>query len=29
VIVIDLAGQHVDPIVMTVNNPEEAVTELS
>jgi len=28
-IVIDLAGQHVDRIVMTVDNPEDAVTELS
>lgn len=28
-IVIDLTGQHVDRIVMTVDNPEEAVTELS
>lgn len=28
-IVIGLAGQHVDRIVMTVENPEEAATELS
>lgn len=28
-IVIGLAGQHVDRIVMTVDNPEEAATELS
>jgi hypothetical protein len=28
-IVIDLAGQHVDRIVMTVDNPEEAAAELS
>jgi hypothetical protein len=28
-IVIELAGQHVDRIVMTVENPEEAITELS
>jgi len=28
-IVIDLAGQDVDRIVMTVDNPEEAATELS
>jgi hypothetical protein len=28
-IVIELTGQHVDRIVMTVDNPEEAVTELS
>jgi hypothetical protein len=28
-VVIELAGQHVDRIVMTVDNPEEAVTELS
>ena len=28
-IVIDLAGQHYDRIVMTVDNPQEAVTSLS
>jgi hypothetical protein len=28
-IVIDLAGQHVDRIVMTVDSPEEAAAELS
>jgi hypothetical protein len=28
-IVIDLAGQHVDRIVMTVENPEETARELS
>jgi hypothetical protein len=28
-IVIDLAGAHVDRIVMTVDNPEEAARELS
>jgi len=28
-IVIELAGQQVDRIVMTVDNPEEAITELS
>jgi hypothetical protein len=28
-IVIDLAGQHVDRIVMTVDDPEEAAAELS
>jgi hypothetical protein len=28
-IVIDLAGQHIDRIVMTVDNPEEALAELT
>jgi len=28
-IVIDLAGEHLDRIVMTVDNPEQAATELS